>query len=340
MREHEAIQTVIIGAGQAGLSVGYYLARRGAPFVILEANQRVGDTWRQRWDSLRLFTPGPVRRARRDAVPGVAVPFPTKDEMADYLEAYAARFALPVRTGVRVDRVARRATGFSCRPATGDSGPARRGGDGELPAAAGPAVRAPSSTRASSSSIHAIPEPRPAPARRRAHRRGGATRARRSPWRSPGRATRPGCPGAIPATSRSGSTGLPARLVLVRLVLRVVFHRVLTADTPIGRKVRPATCSRGGPLIRVKPKDLAAAGVVRVPRTAGVRDGPPAARRRPRARRGERHLVHGIRARLLVDRPAGVRRAGRAGAPTRRGSAPRRASTSSACISCMPCRPP
>jgi putative flavoprotein involved in K+ transport len=65
--------------------------------------------------------------------------------------------------------------------------------------------------------------------------------------------------------------GMAARLVLARLVLRGVFHRVLTTDTAVGRKVRPAIVSRGGPLIRVKPKDLAAAGVVRVRRTAGGR---------------------------------------------------------------------
>jgi putative flavoprotein involved in K+ transport len=56
-RTLERIQTVIIGGGQSGLSVGYHLARRGLPFVILDANARVGDSWRHRWDSLRLFTP-------------------------------------------------------------------------------------------------------------------------------------------------------------------------------------------------------------------------------------------------------------------------------------------
>ena len=105
MRQPERVETLIIGAGQAGLSVGYHLAQRDRPFVILEANDRIGDTWRRRWDSLRLFTP-----ARFDGIPGLPFPaapdtFPTKDEMADYLEGYAKRFALPVRTGVRVDRL-------------------------------------------------------------------------------------------------------------------------------------------------------------------------------------------------------------------------------------------
>src|SRR5215211_3989371 len=103
----EHFETVIIGGGQAGLSVGYHLARRGRRFVILDANQRIGDPWRKRWDSLRLFTP-----ARYDGLPGWPFPapawsFPTKDEVADYLQAYAARFDLPVRTGVRVDRLSR-----------------------------------------------------------------------------------------------------------------------------------------------------------------------------------------------------------------------------------------
>jgi putative flavoprotein involved in K+ transport len=69
--------------------------------------------------------------------------------------------------------------------------------------------------------------------------------------------------------------GLAARLLLARLVLRLLFHRVLTTSTPLGRKVRPAAISRGGPLIRVKPRDLVAAGIERVPRVAGVRDGKP-----------------------------------------------------------------
>jgi Pyridine nucleotide-disulphide oxidoreductase len=75
--------------------------------VIRDANQRIGDPWRMRWDSLRLFTP-----ARYNGLPGWPFPapawsFPAKDEMAGYLEAYAARFELPVRTGVRVDRLSR-----------------------------------------------------------------------------------------------------------------------------------------------------------------------------------------------------------------------------------------
>jgi len=115
MSSEEAVQhvdTIVIGGGQAGLAAGYHLAKRAVPFLILDANQRIGDAWRNRWDSLRLFTP-----ARYNALPGFRFPapgdsFPRKDEMADYLESYAKHFRLPVQTGVRVDRLSRQGDRF------------------------------------------------------------------------------------------------------------------------------------------------------------------------------------------------------------------------------------
>ena len=112
-QDSEHIETVIVGAGQAGLATGYHLQRAGRPFVILDGEARVGDGWRQQWDSLRLFSP-----AQADGLPGMPFPgprwsFPTKDEFADYLESYAAQYRLPVRPRTRVDRVARRDEGFT-----------------------------------------------------------------------------------------------------------------------------------------------------------------------------------------------------------------------------------
>src|SRR5215203_1753846 len=99
----ERVETVVIGGGQAGLATSYHLTRQGRAHVVLEGSERVGDVWRQRFDSLRLFSP-----AGYDALPGMPFPlprweFPTGAEMADYLEVYATTFALPVRTGVSVD---------------------------------------------------------------------------------------------------------------------------------------------------------------------------------------------------------------------------------------------
>ena len=103
----ERIHTVVIGGGQAGLSVGYHLKKRDVPFLILEANNRIGDSWRKRWDSLHLFTP-----ALYDSIDGLPFPappysFPSKDDMADYLESYAKHFDLPVRTGLQVERLSK-----------------------------------------------------------------------------------------------------------------------------------------------------------------------------------------------------------------------------------------
>ena len=105
-RRVEHVDTVVIGAGQAGLSAGHHLAARDVDFIILDAGERVGDNWRRRWDSLRLFTP-----ARYSSLPGMPFPAPPahladKDEVADYLERYAERFDLPVRLGTWVERLA------------------------------------------------------------------------------------------------------------------------------------------------------------------------------------------------------------------------------------------
>ena len=70
-------------------------------------------------------------------------------------------------------------------------------------------------------------------------------------------------------------SGLPARLFLAAFVLRFVFHRVLTVDTPMGRKARPNVIKQGGPLIRQKVEDLDAMGVQRVPRVERVQNGKP-----------------------------------------------------------------
>jgi putative flavoprotein involved in K+ transport len=96
------LDVAVVGAGQTGLAIGHLLARSGRRFVILEAGGSVGTAWRERWDSLVLFT-----SRRYDALPGLAFPgdpdgYPGRDEVVDYLEQYARTFDLPVRFRSRV----------------------------------------------------------------------------------------------------------------------------------------------------------------------------------------------------------------------------------------------
>jgi putative flavoprotein involved in K+ transport len=272
-RQTECVQTVIVGGGQAGLSVGYHLARRGLPFVILEANDRIGDSWRRRLDSLRLFTP-----ARFDGLDGMPFPaagnaFPTKNEMADYLEHYAAHFGLPVRTGVKVDRLSRQRNGYLL--VAGD-----RWIEAEHVVIA----------------MATYQFPRVPPFARELNP--GIVQLHSHQYRNPQQLREGGV--LIVGAGNSGAeiaieiarshrtwmagrdTGhLPFRIegwvgrALGRFLFRVLFHRILTVKTPLGRKARPHVLFKGGPLIRVKPKELAAAGVERVPRMIGVRDGWP-----------------------------------------------------------------
>jgi putative flavoprotein involved in K+ transport len=110
--ERDRFDVVVIGAGQAGLTIGYFLARQNRHFVILEAEESVGSAWRRRWDSLVLFTP-----RRYDALPGLAFPgepggYPTRDEVVAYLERYAATFELPIEFGSAVRSLTTKGAGF------------------------------------------------------------------------------------------------------------------------------------------------------------------------------------------------------------------------------------
>jgi putative flavoprotein involved in K+ transport len=268
----ERVETVVVGGGQAGLAAGQQLARRGREFVILDAERRVGDTWRRRWDSLQLFTP-----ARYCGLPGMGFPapgfsYPTKDEVADYLEAYAARFDLPVRGGVRVDRLTREGDRYLV--AAGD----RRWEADQVVVATGAHQR----PRIPAFAAELDP---------------GIVQLDPNRYREPSRLPAGGV--LVVGAGNSGAeiafevarthptwlsgpvTGhLPVRTGggLDRLLTPPIWwfaSRVLTVGTPVGRRVRPKALVTTAPLERVRPKELAAAGVERVPRTVGARDGAP-----------------------------------------------------------------
>ena len=109
------LDIAVIGGAQAGLAMAWHLAREQLRFVVLDAAPEIGHTWRSRWDSLTLFTP-----TQHDALPGMPFPrppdtYPTKDPVADYLQAYAAAFNLPVKLNARVTHLRQIAEGFEIR---------------------------------------------------------------------------------------------------------------------------------------------------------------------------------------------------------------------------------
>jgi putative flavoprotein involved in K+ transport len=269
---NERFETVVIGGGQAGLAMGYHLARRKRDFVILDAAEQIGDSWGSRWNSLRLFTP-----ARYDALPGLPFPapawsFPTRDEFVDYLRNYAAHWNLPVRSGTTVRRLSHDdgryivettdqrfeadnvvvATGYDRLPRTPDFAqqldpdmsqlhsaeyrdPAQIGDGDVLVVGAG---NSGADIALELASTHRV---------LLSGRHPGEV-----PWRIDRR---------------------PSRLLTPAMFFG--FSHVLTVRTPIGRKARQQVLAHSGPLVRVKSRDLAAAGVQRCARVVGVRDGRP-----------------------------------------------------------------
>jgi putative flavoprotein involved in K+ transport len=268
----EFFDTVVIGGGQAGLTAGYYLAKHGRSFVILDANERIGDAWRKRWDSLRLFTPACFSGLPGLPLPAPAWSFPTKDELAAYLEAYAARFDLPVRTGVSVDGLSKVDGRFVV-----SAGPLRFEAENVVVATGAhqipkvPAFAAELDPRIVQ--LHSSEYLNPSQLQQGDVLLVGAGNSGAELAAELSRTHR--CLLAGPKTGeipvRHGS--VPARFGF--RVFRFIGHHVLRVDTRIGRKLGPKLIRKGDPLIRTKVKDLLAAGVERVPRVVGARDGLP-----------------------------------------------------------------
>lgn len=259
--------TIVIGGGQAGLAVGYYLAQQECEFTILDASERVGDAWRNRWESLRLFT-----QAQYSSLPGFPFPapddyYPTKDEMADYLERYADRFDLPVRLETHVTALTRNGDRYTL-----DTDTQRFHADHVI-VATGPFHHPalPDFSDGLDSSI---------------------THFHSSAYRTPDQlpdgdvlVVGAGNSGAeiaheLAATDRdtllSGRDigNFPLWMFNSRLFW-LLTGTLLTFDTVIGRKLKQGAQDYTDPLIRLTPTALRRAGVTRVPRVEGVVDGLP-----------------------------------------------------------------
>jgi putative flavoprotein involved in K+ transport len=270
----ERFDVVVIGGSQAGLAAGYHLSRYELRFVIIDAYDRIGDAWRTRWDSLRLFTPAKV-----SALPGIPLPgpphaYPTKDEVADYLETYADRFNLPVRTGIEARRVSRSAD------------------DRWVVATSGPTFEA-SAVVIATGAYHGpvIPEWASAidPDIRQMH----AADYRNPSQYQPGSvlvvgASLSGAEIAAEAARhhRAILAGRDTGLMPIRPgqgvgrftlpLMWFVLNRILTVGTPMGRRVKPKIRSHGAPLPQDWRDALATAGVERITeRVTGTHDGKP-----------------------------------------------------------------
>lgn len=269
------IETLIIGAGQAGLATGYHLKRLGRPFLVIDGNARVGDNWRQQWDTLRLYSP-----ARYDALPGMPFPadpwhFPHKDEVADYLESYALAFDLPVRMSTRIDSLEAVGSGgyvaqLGADTITCDNVVVATGTFGRTPAVPESASDLDPSIR----QLHSSEYRRPSQLRPGKVLVVGASHsgtdiafevAQTHDTVLCGRD-----PGQIPVRLEA-----PGFKVVFPLMLFLGRH-LITRRTPIGRHAMPEIRHHGGPMLRVKRADLVERGVARMAsRFAGVRDGLP-----------------------------------------------------------------
>ena len=269
----EQIDTLVIGGGQAGLASGYHLERAGVPFQIVDSNERTGDAWRLRWDSLRLFTPN-----RFNSLPGLEIPgddwgFPTKDEFADYLESYARQFELPIRHGTRVENL--------------------HMDGGHFVANAGNTTYLANNVIVAMSSYQKPRVPDFA-----AQLDGAVFQVHASSYQSPLQ-LRDG-PVLVVGLGNSGAeiaselvvhrrvylSGEPSGVqpfrpeklsgrILMPVIGPLVLNGLLSSSTPMGRKLMAKMYDKGTPLMRVKPKDLVEAGVDRVGRVVGVVDGHP-----------------------------------------------------------------
>jgi len=270
------VETLIIGAGQAGLTTGYHLRRRGHPFLIVDGNQRIGDNWRQHWDTLRLYTP-----AKYDGLPGLPFPaarwhFPDKDEVGDYLERYALHFDLPVRTNTRVERLeARRDGGYIAllgdEAVTCDNVVVATGSFGRTPNVPDFASQLTPSIRQLHSSQYQRPSQlQPGPVLVVGASHSGQDIAYELAETRPTILCGPKR-GNIPLRPES------RRAHLLMPIVIFIYKHVLTRRTPMGRKKMPEVRLHFGPHLRVKPQDLSRRGVLRYEaRMTEVQAGRPA----------------------------------------------------------------
>jgi putative flavoprotein involved in K+ transport len=271
MSSDEVFEAIVIGGGQAGLATGYYLRQRTENYIILDENSHTGETWRRRWDSLRLFTP-----SQNNNLPGMKFPkpdfyFPTKDEAADFLESYASHFSLPVRYGVKVDALHRDEAGY--RLSTGEESFYVRNvivttGSFHTPYIPSYGIELNHGIFQMHSADYRNPKDVPAQnivvvgaGNSGAEIALELAKAGKKVWLAGRDVGRP------PATQfRRLFGGKPYWWFL---------RRVMTIDTPLGRRMKANVLTHGNPLVRTQREEVAGAGVEFTPRFTGAMEGKP-----------------------------------------------------------------
>jgi putative flavoprotein involved in K+ transport len=271
-QEGTSYDVIIVGGGQAGLTAGYFLANQKVNFVILDENARTGDSWRKRWDSLRLFTPSQLNGLPGMPYPGPANYFPTKDELANYLEQYSKHFGLPVRHGAKAQRVSRQGDGY--RADAGEMSLIAR----SIIVASGPyrLPRVPTFASLLNKDIGQL-----------------HSSAYCSPSQLTGQnvliagAGNSGAEIALELRAAGKEVWLAGRDVGVLPITRPaarafggrpfwwIARHVINVNTPIGRKARPQMIHHGHPLGRARREDLAKAGIKLAGRVTASEAGKP-----------------------------------------------------------------
>jgi putative flavoprotein involved in K+ transport len=269
-----AYETVVIGGGQSGLAAGHHLARRGIDFVVLEGADRIGDVWRSRWDSLRLYSP-----AKYDTLPGMPFPgpghaFPTARQMGDYLESYAAQAKLPIRTCVTATQVRADGDGYVVETSDGPiaarqvivaTGPFQHPHVPEVARELDPAIR-----QIHSADYHRPEQLADGPVLVVGLGHSGADLAHEAAVAGHRTIVAGTARGQLPFSVDS------RRARLTWPVMRLLATNLLTLRTPIGRKMASIIRMGGGPLLRYRRQELLAAGVeLPSARLVGVKDGQP-----------------------------------------------------------------
>lgn len=265
---HRKWQVIVIGGGQSGLAISYFLKRMNYQFIILDENEHIGDSWRKRWDSLHLFTP-----AQYDGLPGTKFPmqkngFPGKDQVAEYFAEYVRKFELPFHTKVKVKKISLNNGTFLLDTSNGAYHAEK------LVVASGthPVPKIPAfaiELSAESSQIHS------------------------SEYKNPD-----GIAEGEVLVVGAGTSGVEIALEVSKYRKTYIsgnptFHipdrvfkyvgnfywwfvrNILTVKTPIGRKVKKKVLHGGGPLINISIEDLDKDGVIRLARMKGAENGLP-----------------------------------------------------------------